>query len=1248
MPSEYSATQLGTYALHFLKIDTRPTFIVSIPSEYSTPAQPGTVLFANDALRDIERRGELSMSPILAEGFLNSGGGSFPSGKWRFTAVPVGGGIIKRGSIMVVTVESMPVLEWGLDYWVKEVNGCEMVQPEKGRGEEANITSMSPVPAASMTNGYKSNSSAASNSSSYEDQENRKQLPITKVTVSPEDSDCKDERRMLGNETNGKDFQLIAVEPMSGPFSISPESKFKMSQQSSAFMDWTRGISPLQTSQHYYNLRQVDWSKTSYGPYSEWSPVLRLVAISIMTMPYPTAFYWGSDYTILYNEQWRTIAQNKDPELLGKTFSSGWPELASYFLPLLDAAYHRGQGTVKEAKQFCLHRGDLIEECYFDFSVCAVVGEEGTPVGVLEQAFEHTRQIVSARRMVTLQRMGELLGAVKDLDEDDFWTLVLEAFDDNHMDSPFVLLYRTVEGQSPAGLCPSSNVNCVLVGNTGLPEGGYIAPRECNLGDNCGYFLEQMREAKEMSGVVLKDLDFSDIREMDNVVYRGFGDTPRSAAIIPIQATKTTTQGFLILGLNPRRPYDGDYKLWISMLKKELATTTGRVLLLKGEIAKAISEETERVAKVQAIELQEQLEKRTAELRDSELLFTRIAETIPVGLALLSTDGSIFFRNDSYFQLTSLPKGSDADAWREAIYEEDRAHVYQYFRDVVKSRVSMQWETRVGYDPSNPQGWKYWCTCSVVPQTNRGPDGEEILMGYILTLADITSIKLNEEYQRQLSTQAVERRRQQENFIDVFSHELRNPFSATLQCADGILSALMEFQNNGEKEHGLDVEEMIDSASTILVCVQHQMRIIDDVLTLSKLDSMLLSVVPVDVQMHETVSQIMKIFQSELHVKRITCEYLIENSYKELAVDWVKADPSRFSQILMNLITNAIKFTSLQTGKRQITTRLGASLERPTGHGTVVYRNGDQVRLQDIPAADWGSGEVVYILITVEDSGIGISEEWQKKLFKRFEQVPRTHVTYGGSGLGLFICRQLCRIQGGEIGVYSQEGRGSSFSFYIRARRSTGPPDAPRISPRPQPSPRASSAADRKMSKFEEIATAPAGQVGVVAMKTYPRPFQPGAAVREQVSYNVLIVEDNLINQEVLRRQLRKEGCITHVAGNGEEALKLIAESVFTKQEGGIRIDIVLMDMEMPVMDGNTATLKIREMEREGVIKRHVPIMGISANARPEQVAKMTEAGMDDAISKPFRIADLLTRFDTLLKKLQERTAADQDESLDT
>lgn len=156
------------------------------------------------------------------------------------------------------------------------------------------------------------------------------------------------------------------------------------------------------------------------------------------------------------------------------------------------------------------------------------------------------------------------------------------------------------------------------------------------------------------------------------------------------------------------------------------------------------------------------------------------------------------------------------------IYHEDRPRVYALFEKATSSNTSMQWETRIAGGPSDSQGWKYWVTCSIVAQTNRLPNGEEQLTGYIMTVVDITSIKMNEEYQRQLSTQAVERRRQQENFIDVFSHELRNPFSATLQCADGILSALMEYQSSGERGHELDVEEMIDSASTILVCVQHQ------------------------------------------------------------------------------------------------------------------------------------------------------------------------------------------------------------------------------------------------------------------------------------------------------------------------------------------------------------------------------------------------------------------------------------------
>lgn len=192
------------------------------------------------------------------------------------------------------------------------------------------------------------------------------------------------------------------------------------------------------------------------------------------------------------------------------------------------------------------------------------------------------------------------------------------------------------------------------------------------------------------------------------------------------------------------------------------------------------------------------------------------------------------------------------------------------------------------------------------------------------------------------------------------------------------------------------------------------------------------------------------------------------------------------------------------------------------------------------------------------------------------------------------------------------EGRGSSFSFYIEARRVSSPGNSPVHDH--------SVHSCREPPAFEGLETASdCIGPGPLAAKSYlaPRLLKVDNGTREQVSYNVLIVEDNLINQEVLRRQLRKEGCVTHVAGNGDEALKIIAESGFAK-EGGIGIDIVLMDMEMPVMDGITATSKIREMEKLGKIKRHVPIMGISANARPEQVAKMTEAGMVNSQSSLF------------------------------
>lgn len=137
----------------------------------------------------------------------------------------------------------------------------------------------------------------------------------------------------------------------------------------------------------------------------------------------------------------------------------------------------------------------------------------------------------------------------------------------------------------------------------------------------------------------------------------------------------------------------------------------------------------------------------------------------------------------------------------------------------------------------------------------------------------------------------------------------------------------------------------------------------------------------------------------------------------------------------------------------------------------------------------------------------------------------------------------------------------------------------------------------------------------------------------DPANWHVLIVEDNLVNQKILAQQLRKLGSTVHVANHGEEALDLIRETVhFTGRESdGKLLSVILMDLEMPVMDGLTCVRKIREMEAAGLIKVRLPIIAVTANARSEQVLMAKETGMDDVMPKPFRVLQIRTKIEALL-----------------
>jgi signal transduction histidine kinase len=203
-------------------------------------------------------------------------------------------------------------------------------------------------------------------------------------------------------------------------------------------------------------------------------------------------------------------------------------------------------------------------------------------------------------------------------------------------------------------------------------------------------------------------------------------------------------------------------------------------------------------------------------------------------------------------------------------------------------------------------------------------------------------------------------------------------------------------------------------------------------------------VTPVDTQPLQVVQRALKMFDAEASTAGIQMEFIVSDSFKELGVDWVKMDPSRVLQVLINLTTNAIKFTTPETS-RTIKVIISASRERPSTHvpSLVRFFPSRSKRVDQNLSAEWGLGEEIYLQFAVQDTGRGLDDAEKKLLFQRFSQAsPRTHVQYGGSGLGLFISRELTELQGGEIGVESEAGKGSIFAFYIKCRRSTEPTDS--------------------------------------------------------------------------------------------------------------------------------------------------------------------------------------------------------------
>ena len=389
---------------------------------------------------------------------------------------------------------------------------------------------------------------------------------------------------------------------------------------------------------------------------------------------------------------------------------------------------------------------------------------------------------------------------------------------------------------------------------------------------------------------------------------------------------------------------------------------------------------------------------------------------------------------------------------------------------------------------------------------------------------DITRHKATQQ-KLMLAIQEAEQAKQlQEQFLANMSHEIRTPMNGI----KGMTDLLLETPLTDKQQ---DMAGMIKrSINTLLV-------IINDILDFSKIKAGKLHIEKIELSLQEVLSSTASLFAHSLNTKKLPLQVTIDPAIPVCVI----GDPHRLSQILNNLLSNAIKFTN---------------------HGQIDVA----VRIQE------QTTDTIVVSFEVTDTGVGIPAESLPYIFDSFSQAGEDiSRRFGGTGLGLTICKQLLQLQGGDITASSTVGKGSTFQFHLPYGVSNQPaPEVP---------------AHKSTQEYNRLL---AGK-------------------------QVLVAEDNEINQKLIEFVLRKAGGSVTIANNGEEAVQ------FLQQDN--TYDLIIMDLQMPKMDGYATTWYIRHR-----LRLTTPIIAMTATAMKDEQWQCLHAGMNDYMTKPFEFSELYKR----------------------
>jgi PAS domain S-box-containing protein len=981
------------------------------------------------------------------------------------------------------------------------------------------------------------------------------------------------------------------------------------------------------------HMRAIIWSSTRLGPPETWPQSLCSTLSVCLNIPSPACIFWGTDYIVLYNEAWSKILGDRHPQALGQPAREALPELWEQYGAKLEGVTSETWESREEDDTAITLRYNRYNDS-LDFNFSPILGEGGAIVGVFTTTKASSWQCDDQPGSLTngLKYKEHAWSDQSELQRHRVpeRRAILE-FAINHVHDAMYLIdeggriiYSNEEANRTLGYSPEELQNLRVAdidpdfplmrwtahwyelkcqGSLGFEshhrnKGGHTFP----VGITANYFeygghaynlalVHDLTDLKQAESQRLEHLKFLESMDRINQAIHGTSDLEQmmSDALDAVISIFDTDRAFFLYPCDPdaafwyvpmertKPEYPGAFELGVKWPMDEGAAQALQVMLdldapmrsgpgNEYELPAAIAEEFgfksfmamvirpkvgkpwqfgihqcsyARVWTPAESTLYQEIGRRLADgltsllsyrdLQESEEKYRRIVDTANEGIWVLGSDGSTVFVNARMAEMLG--------------YSEEEIKTQPVTDFLSKEEVPNHLKRMENHYQGLPEqyegclrrkdGKTVWALISATPLF----DGEHHFQGSFAMVSDITERREAEEKLRRYKDQLEETVQQRTSellmardaaeaanrtksvFLANMSHELQTP-----------MNAILGFSNMMRCEPQL-TESQRENLDIINRSGEHLLNLIDDVLDIAKIEAGRLQLVITSFDLGSMVHDVVDMMRQRAQEKGLQFQLDQSSAFPH----YIKGDETRLRQVLVNLAGNAVKFTEV---------------------GSVIIRLGlkhDQ------------------LLIEVEDTGLGIKPDDQKRLFKPFVQLAESGVQKG-TGLGLAISRQFLELMGGSIGVESTLGKGSIFHVRLPVEICTQ--------------------ADVDDLKDE----VQAGEVIGLA------PGQP--------SYRVLIVEDQPDNQLLLANLMSRIGIETRVAENGVQCLNLFREW---------QPQLIWMDRRMPIMDGVEATRRIRKLPGG----REVKIIAVTASVFKEQQQELIDAGMDDFIRKPYLFQEI-------------------------